>query len=462
MSVTAKHSEKANEEEFINDKKSVVPNKKVIGNKKTIVISHYDDNQPVSLSLPESLCFNEELNEAEEPQEKQSVNVSYQSSVYNDGIEDAVILSEPPYTQAKNLEPYSDANSYFEIEHEALQENNNKPKKELTTKSLNIPFQEHKHEESITLQEVQNNESQPIEIPQLSEEEKLADKKFEDDLRSILAQKQTNDRQREQGNPAEAEKNKDHGIADPSDEAFKKKLNERHAIFDQIAQSMQMANTYDFGAIAMSKKLDSLEEETNEDFTQKIQDLLEEDKKKDKPSYAGKKEDEDKVLTEDFLEDINKLNELSAVQSKKKEHFTEDAIILEDYSIPENKDVNKTNSPVKKVNLSKQSSFDSTISIKHRYLKSRVFSVTDGTVAVTIDSNWIPEDCSKHTHLNVTLTQDIDWEVDSEKATKKFKIGTADTQTWSGLPSGNYYLTFFFINNTNPHCELRGTVKVIT
>ena len=139
-----------------------------------------------------------------------------------------------------------------------------------------------------------------------------------------------------------------------------------------------------------------------------------------------------KILTKDFLKDLDKLNEM------------------------ESQSTNTT----KRRKLSTQSSFTSTISIKHRYLKSRVFAVNGSTVEVMINSNWNPINCSKLTELNVTLTKSIDYWPDSEQSTKKFRIGGSDTKTWNNLESGNYYLTFYFINNTNPNCELSGSIEV--
>ncbi|WP_346882214.1 hypothetical protein [uncultured Algibacter sp.] len=436
------------------NKESIQAPKKASENKKTIVVSHYDDNQPISLSLPESLCLDHKVIENSQVEDHSTINKPHQHGI-NNPIEDAIILSETHAT-TKSIEPYSDANNYFEAEDEHLKKHNHKEETLITAKSL----------ETVTPnQDTQNNENPSQDLPNLDEINKLEDQRFEDDLRSIMEQKQPKDKQREQNNSSETEKNKDQGITNESDEAFKNKLNDRHAIFDQIAQSMQMANTYDFGAIAMNKKLDSLEEETNEDFTQKIQNLLQDDKEEDKekPAYTSNNEDKDKILTEDFLEDINTLNALSSEQSKTHQDYAEDAFVLKDSHKLKTEAPPQTPAETsKQIKLSEQSSFNSTISIKHRYLKSRVFSATGGTVAVTIDSNWVPEGCSDLSHLNVYLTQEINWGIDDQKGTKLFRIGTSDTQTWSGLPSGNYYLTFFFANNTNPHCELQGTIHVIT
>ena len=109
-----------------------------------------------------------------------------------------------------------------------------------------------------------------------------------------------------------------------------------------------------------------------------------------------------------------------------------------------------------------QASFSSTISIKHRFLQSRVFDVNGGFVRAMIDSGWNPPGCAGISHLNVTLVQEVDNWFDSEQGTKKFSIGGPDTKTWSGLEDGRYYFRFWFAGNTNPHCELSGPITVTT
>lgn len=472
MSLSTNNTSKSDKQAVISKQEHVQEPKKKTSENSAVVVSHYDDNQPISLSLPESLCTDHVSIENNAKPIENNASLAPQKSNKYDHIEDAVILSEPQSISSIS-NAYSDANTYFEAQHENPEPHEEEKQPFFASQSLDTNIQE-VQEETVQndQQDIQNNESPTQEAQAPIELDRDADIKFEEDLRAILNQKKAIDKQREQENPAEALKNKDKGVANESDEDFKNKLKERHAIFDQISQSMKMADTYDFGAIAMNKKLDDLEEETNEDFTQKIEDLLitNNDNEKDKPSYVKNDEDDGKVLTEDFLEDINRLNEMSTEQSNTKPQLVEDAIILEDDIDPGKKEncneaqdhQDTSSAPSQDVKLSQQSSFNSTISIKHRYLKSRVFSATGGSVAVTIDSNWVPEGCSELSELKVTLTQDINWDIDKDKGTKHFAIGKADTQTWTNLPSGNYYLTFFFDNNTNPHCELQGTINVIT
>ncbi|MGS2764503.1 eCIS core domain-containing protein [Sinomicrobium sp. M5D2P9] len=109
-----------------------------------------------------------------------------------------------------------------------------------------------------------------------------------------------------------------------------------------------------------------------------------------------------------------------------------------------------------------QASFSSTISIKHRFLQSRVFDVNGGFVRAMIDSNWNPPGCASISHLSVTLVKQVDNWFDSEQGTKRFSIGGPDTKTWSDLENGRYYLQFWFAGNTNPHCELSGPITVTT
>lgn len=428
--------------------------------KAAILVSHYDDNQHISLSLPESLCSDHVVAEAHDSVKTHHVSHSVQQFKNCDTIQDAEIISESQ--SVPNVTPYSDANNYFMAEaEEEIQEEDTK-NRFIASQTVETSSQE----TNVSSQSPENITNQETEVSESIDIDQEADRRFEEDLKAILNQKKTREKQNPQQGTSDTAKSKDNGVSDPSDEAFKQKLDNRHAIFDQISQSMKMADTYDFGAIAMNKTLDHLEEETNEDFTQKIQDILENDEaqKEAKPDYAKDKKSDSKILTEDFLEDMNTLKDMSAEQTKKEQDFAEDAVILDEQKqaveeLPKSEET-VADMP-KKQELSKQSSFDSTISIKHRYLKSRIFSVTSGTVSVTIDAHWVAN-CADISHLNVSLTRDINWGIDREQGTKQFKIGQSDTHSWSDLPEGNYYLTFFFAANTNPHCELSGTINVVT
>lgn len=110
-------------------------------------------------------------------------------------------------------------------------------------------------------------------------------------------------------------------------------------------------------------------------------------------------------------------------------------------------------------------SFDSTLQICHHLLNSRVFNVTDGTVEVDIDANWLDAngvsadaDACPMTEYHVSLEQ-VGFIVDSEIGTGDATVGTATRFTWNNLEAGQYYLTIW-TNNDNPECCLTGTVSV--
>lgn len=113
-----------------------------------------------------------------------------------------------------------------------------------------------------------------------------------------------------------------------------------------------------------------------------------------------------------------------------------------------------------KVSKKVQRAFSSTISINHRYLKSRNFSVSGGTVSVTISATWDrgPAHCSG-TEFQVTLRKD-DLVFDDDLGTRNFPVGSRHTETWSDLSSGTYYLE---ISRNDPeigHCILQGSIDV--
>lgn len=398
---------------------------------------HYDNNEPISLSLPPSL-----------------------SSLHEDlGYDDAENEESDVMAHAHSKDSdydYSEANAYFEEESSyAVQQSGSTEKDTNEIKDKNTA-EASKREAEETHDAVVMNPNELKDDESLIEQ----DKKFEEDIRAILTSKKHFDKDRIQNNPAEALKDKNHGVKDKKNQdQLENKLKNEHAIFDKIAQSMDMASSYDLGSITMDKKFDVLEKETDKDFTKKIHELIEEDKQDENQKKEiiegidiAKKEvidgaeteevdalkkkvdaaEEDKVDTTDFLKDLDTINTIEQDQKKK--------------------DLDT---------LSKQSSFNSTISIKHRNLKSRVFAVTGSTVELMVNSHWEPLNCSQLNELNVTLTKSIDYWPDSEHGTKKFRIGGSDTKVWNELEPDNYYLTFYFVNNTNPHCELKGTINVI-
>jgi len=438
---------------------------------KETIVAHYDDHTPISLSLPQSLSLTQEFDD----------NMNTYSQHRNHSL--SLDIDD---------DFYSDANAYFKADQDSsslADQDNHSFNRFTKSKSVDVlgettnettPVDDiSKNDQKVI---VNNNEdSEVVEAIVVPNGKKIVeqDRKFEEDLKVIMEGKKIFDKERVKKDPAEAIKEKNHGMMEKSDDDKKleDKLKNDHAIFDKIAQSMEMANSYDLGNIAMDKKFDSLEEETDTNFSKKIHDFLDGnkkneagkdenndedqfiddavemkkkgrindiedeaarvvDKEKEAPSYI-KKEDDDKVLTKDFLKDLDKLDKLDKLESEST-NTTEDE------------------------KLSTQSSFTSTISIKHRHLKSRVFAVSGSTVEVMINSHWNPINCSKLTELNVTLTKSIDYWPDSEQNTKKFRIGGPDTKIWNNLESGNYYLTFYFVNNTNPNCELSGSIEVKT
>lgn len=387
---------------------------------------HYDNNEPITLSLPQSLNVDQdvEIDDAHGcgDEEKKSNMVSKSQSY-----------------QPEEDEYYSEANSYFNHSN-AFSE---------TTQAENDTRATDDSSQSSEKETIETHEAVVMDPNDIEDDESIVeqDKKFEEDIRAILTNKKHYDKERVKNNPEEAIKDKNQGIMGKNEgQNLEDKMKNDHAIFDKIAQSMNMANSYDLGSIAMDKKFDNLEKETDKDFTKKIHDLLQDEKNEADKKEQGQEQDDveslkkaveilhdddDKIGTKDFLKDLDQLDSLKF-------------------------DKNEEN----KNQLSTQASFNSTISIKHRYLKSRVFAVSGSSVEVMINSHWNPVGCSQLTELNVTLTKSIDYWPDDEKGTQKFRIGGPDTKTWNNLEPGNYYLTFFFVNNTNPYCELKGTVEV--
>lgn len=398
---------------------------------------HYDKNEKIELVLPQSLSYD--------------IDDTALSHAHSYDAQPPIQAQESPLnyeevTEEKN-EDYSTANAYFEKEEELVKQ---KPIQQAVN-----PTQKNTQDKGDPKNEgVKAHEAVVVQPEDLLDKEAILeqDKKFEEDIKTILTGKKQFDQARIEKDPEEAIKDQNHGVFNKKDnQAIEDKLKNDHAIFDKIAQSMEMASSYDLGSIAMDKKFDFLEKETDKEFNKKIHELIEEDvpkkkeaiedtesvahgpEKKEEPTEDSNKppEDSNKIETKDFLNDLDKIKTIEANHKKE---------VLE--------------------TLSSQSSFNSTISIKHRYLKSRVFAVMGSTVEVKIDSSWTPSNCSILNELNVTLTRAIDNGPDDEKGTKQFRIGGPDTKTWNDLESGNYYLTFFFANDTNPNCELIGTIAV--
>ncbi len=105
--------------------------------------------------------------------------------------------------------------------------------------------------------------------------------------------------------------------------------------------------------------------------------------------------------------------------------------------------------------------FSSTMNICHRVLKSRTFKVGLGSVSVIANAKWNgpgKKRCGAPVYP-MTLTEE-GLVFDSERESCDFRAGRHDIQTWTNVPKGDYHLTIW-PNNTNPHCCLNGTIKVI-
>jgi hypothetical protein len=110
--------------------------------------------------------------------------------------------------------------------------------------------------------------------------------------------------------------------------------------------------------------------------------------------------------------------------------------------------------------------FTSTLEIRHRVLKSRVFPVSQGGLIVTANAAW--EESSErygtestshgYAGLDMTLSKE-GFIFDSEYGTCEFETGRPSSRIWTNLPDGDYYLTIF-TDNSNPNHFLRGVLEV--
>ncbi len=435
-------------------KKVLVPKKKA----GEIVVAHYDKNEPIELNVPQSLSIAYDLDCDYDKHDNQNVSMLSHSASYTDVDED-----------------YSDANAYFSHA-DSLTET--EPSDTNAVEGIgsqeqptNIEDTEQVKKEVTDKKKVQEEE-QLITLP-TNERIKEEDQKFKDDLKAIMDGKKVWDDERVKKDPEAAQKLKNHGMAEKEDEQIEEKMKNDHAIFDKIAKSMEMAESYDLGSITIDKKFDDLEKETDQVFTKKIHTLLEDDKKEstesDKKISTEEAEKEEKITAQKVTtNDPNSTitaedkEEKSAEDAKDKVEQEDDKILTKDFL----NDLNKVNKAEKQAEesqkFSSQASFSSTISIKHQVLKSRIFTINSGRLEVMLNTHWNPAGCSTIPELNVSLTEQKNLWPDTDHGTRKFRIGGPDTQNWSNLPQGQYYLTFYFSNTTNPHCELTGTVDVRT
>lgn len=297
-------------------KKKVMPLKKSVvkepKKESKVYVSHYDDNAPITLSLQQIL-------------RKTDIQTPDYYENY-DEVRPANNASESQSYETDN-NSYSVANAYFDAEQKSIEEFDvNKSQtlvhpeivKEESAIDMAEKTKSRAASESTNQKQTNNNqadESNSVSQAEIifdDEQETVDDKTFENDLRSIIEGKKEYDKLIKKTDPNE----------NIPEQNLEDKMKNEHAIFDRIAQSMEMANSYDLGSITMDKKFDDFEAETDEDFTKRINDLLKEDKKvngEEAPDYVKNKEEDDKILTKDFLNDIDKLNKLSSEKSEKKE-----------------------------------------------------------------------------------------------------------------------------------------------
>ena len=223
----------------------------VKNNEHNQVSGHYDKNEKITLSLPQSLSFIEE--------DFNSQSYSQKTKFYQDKNHSEAYTLDNEEVE----ESYSDANAYFEEENNFIKQQSNQIKSE-ESKTDTIK------KEVSTNDEEQTHDAVVVSSDEILDNESIIeqDKMFEEDIESILNEKKQFDKERIEKNPEEAIKDKNHGLFNKKDDqAIEDKLKNDHAIFDKIAQSMEMASSYDLGAITMDKKFDSLEKETDKDFT---------------------------------------------------------------------------------------------------------------------------------------------------------------------------------------------------
>lgn len=113
-------------------------------------------------------------------------------------------------------------------------------------------------------------------------------------------------------------------------------------------------------------------------------------------------------------------------------------------------------------------SFQSTLKICHRLLRSRTFHVPNGGLRVRIGAQWFDPsgrniqsraDCPI-TEFHVSLEQSgTFW--DSEISDTAIPVGHAQAIRWRYLDPGDYYLNIWTLND-DPNCCLTGEISVST
>lgn len=103
--------------------------------------------------------------------------------------------------------------------------------------------------------------------------------------------------------------------------------------------------------------------------------------------------------------------------------------------------------------------FTSTITMKHRYLRSRSFQVTQGGIVVSASAIYErlgTPGCSEGAY-HMTLVKE-EW-FDDSYGSCDFPQGRPVRHEWADLPHGTYYLEIW-TGNTNPYCQLVGDIVV--
>lgn len=106
--------------------------------------------------------------------------------------------------------------------------------------------------------------------------------------------------------------------------------------------------------------------------------------------------------------------------------------------------------------------FSSTIDIRYRYLRSRDFSISKGSIRVTADAGYPnPATCGSGGYNMELMEKGTLW--DSSHGSRHFPNGTSATRSWSGLPTGKTYYLIITVPNApmNPNvCALVGHITV--
>ncbi len=106
--------------------------------------------------------------------------------------------------------------------------------------------------------------------------------------------------------------------------------------------------------------------------------------------------------------------------------------------------------------------FSSTIDIRYRYLRSRDFSISKGSIRVTADAGYPnPATCGSGGYNMELREKGTLW--DSSHGSRHFPNGTSATRSWSGLPTGETYYLIITVPNApmNPNvCALVGNITV--